>query len=114
MFCDKESILQADRDTTQPDVPLTRNVGLGACKEFPFKQNKTADSLNQNTWAISVWALFHHGKIPFCLKPFNKAATELSQSKSRGAALTPSHHLISLLFCKVQASFTLKCALVST
>lgn len=51
MFYDKESILQADRDTvsTQPDVPLTRNVGLGASKEFPFKQNKTADPLNQNT-----------------------------------------------------------------
>lgn len=51
MFYIKESILQADRDTvaTQPDVLLSWNAGLGTCKEFSFKQNKTADPLNQNT-----------------------------------------------------------------
>lgn len=59
VFYDEASILQADGDTvaTQPDVPLTRKVGPGNSKGRPFKQNKTADPLNQNNSAVSVWAL---------------------------------------------------------
>lgn len=58
MFYDEASILQAGRETaaTQLDIPLTRKVGSGNPKELPFKQNKTAEPLNQNNSAVSVCA----------------------------------------------------------